>query len=49
MALAAWSTVHHHYSLEVSYGAGDGVHPVIVGERTGAAGGGPRSAFAFED
>ena len=41
--------VHHHGPLEVGDGAGYGVHPVIMGERTGAAGGGPRSAFAFGD
>jgi hypothetical protein len=38
MALAAWSTVHHHCPLEVGYSAGCRVHPVIVGERTAVFG-----------
>jgi hypothetical protein len=38
MALAAWSTVHHHGPLEVGDGAGYGIHPVIVGERAAVFG-----------
>jgi hypothetical protein len=33
MALAAWSTVHHHGPLEVGDGAGYCVYAVIVRER----------------
>ena len=38
MALAAWSTVHHHGPLEVRHCAGYGVETVIVGERTAVLG-----------
>ena len=38
MALAAWSTVHHHGPLEVGDGAGYRVYAVIVGERTAVFG-----------
>jgi hypothetical protein len=38
MALAAWSTVHHHGQLEVGDGARYGVETVIVGERTAVFG-----------
>jgi hypothetical protein len=38
MALAAWSTVHHHGPLEVGHCAGYRVHPVIVSGRTAVFG-----------
>jgi hypothetical protein len=38
MALAAWSTVHHHGPLEVGDGAGYGDQAVIVGERAAVFG-----------